>query len=198
MILQQPYYDILPAYRPVQFEVTIVVVTATQQAENALVTIYKNGVAIGPAIPYKSYRNAPSTFPGGTDYYFKIDIQKYVQDLLAPFTSLPSNFSLDTFADDVVNDDYFDTFRIEVDYELLNLTTGLLESSIIATDVSNDFVIYATSLEPTESMDMSLYYGTLGFQDTIFLTKSARSLNVCPTDLGYQQLTRLHFLLNGL
>ena len=185
MILQQPFYDILPAYRPVMFETTIVVLTATQQAENALVTIYKGGVAIGPAIPYKSYRNSPSAFPGGTDYYFKIDIQKYVQDLLAPFTDLPSNFTLDILGDDIVNDDYFDTFRIEVDYDILNLTTGLVEPSIIATDVSNDFVIYTASLEPTESMDLSLYYGTLGFQDTVFLTKSARTLNVCDTDFAF-------------
>ena len=185
MINQQPYYDILPAYRPVQFEVFITVPTATFEAENALVTIYKGGVDIGPAIPYKSSRNEPSVFPGGTDYYFIIDIQKFVQDLLAPFTDLPSNFSLDTLGDDVVNNDYFDTFRIEVTYDLLNLTTGLLEDSGLVADVSNDFVIYSASLEPTESMDLSLYYGTLGFQDTVFLTKSARTLNVCDTDFAF-------------
>jgi len=185
MIIEQPFYDILPAYRPVSFEATIAVPTATFQAENALVTIYKGGVAIGPAIPYKSYRNAPSVFPGGTDYFFIIDIQKFVQDLLAPFTELPSNFTLDTLGTDIVNNDYFDTFRIEVTYDILNLTTGLLEDSGLVADVSDDFVIYTASLEPTESMDLSLYYGTLGLQDTRFLTKSSRTINVCETDFAF-------------
>ena len=69
MILLQPPFAELPAYRPIKF---LLVFNSTLAApfENAVVTIYKDTVAIGPAIRFKSSSNAPGVAPGTQDYFF--------------------------------------------------------------------------------------------------------------------------------
>ena len=184
MILLQPPFAELPAYRPIKF---LLVFTSTLAApfENAVVTIYKDAVAIGPPIRFKSSSNAPGVGPGTQDYFFEVDIQKYCQDLLAPNTSLPSIFE-NAATNPAVNvaidnDDFYGLFRIEITYEFINSTTGLLTPFPLV-DVSNDFSIYTASRTQFEQMDLEDYIGTLLGVDTKFLTKSATEVDICQTD----------------
>jgi len=184
MILLQPPFAELPAYRPIKFLLSF---TSTLAApfENAVVTIYKDGVAIGPAIRFKTSGNAPGVGPGTQDYFFEVDIQKYCQDLLAPSSSLPSifeNAATNPAANLVItNNDFYGLFRIEVEYEFIDSATGLLTGFPLV-DVSNDFSIYTASRTQFEQMDLEDYIGTLLGVDTNFLTKSAREVDICQTD----------------
>ena len=42
----EPFYNILPAYRPVKFQAEITVDATVYQTENAVVSIYKNAVCL--------------------------------------------------------------------------------------------------------------------------------------------------------
>jgi len=185
MILLQPPFAELPAYRPIKFLLSF---TSTPAApfENAVVTIYKDGVAIGPAIRFKSSSNAPGVGPGTQDYFFEVDIQKYCQDLLAPSASLPSIFenAATNPASNVVidNNDFHGLFRIEILYEWINPLNGLLEIFPFGPDISNNFDVYTASRTQFDPMDLEDYIGTLLGLDTKFLTKSAREVDICQTD----------------
>lgn len=185
MINLQPPFDALPAYRPIAFELQISLPNGTQ-AENALVNIYKDGAVIGPVIRFKSSANAPSTFPGQTDWFFEIDIQKYCQDTLGPNTGLPSTFPDDTVANAVLNNDLFGLYRIEVEYEQINPTTGLLEDAGIPTDVSNNFYVYSITRQHLEIMDLLPFIDRFATPpSTFFLTKSSKLLTVCEEDNAF-------------
>ena len=185
MILLQPPFAELPAYRPIKFLLSF---TSTLAApfENAVVTIYKDTIAIGPSIRFKSSGNAPALAPGNQDYFFEVDIQKYCQDLLAPSATLPTIFvnAATNPASNVVieNKDFHGLFRIEVLYEWINPLNGLLEIFPAGPDVSNDFDVYTASRTQFEQMDLADYIGTLLGLDTKFLTKSAREVDICQTD----------------
>lgn len=182
-ILLQPAFSVLPSYRPIKFETFFPFADVSGIIENAVVTIYKGGVPIGPAIRFKSSGNAPNAIPGLTDYFFDIDIQKYCQDLLSPFASFPSIF-VDKVTGPIINNDNYDVFRIEVTYEVINLTSGLLVP-IGLPEVSNDFFCYTASRQHQEQMDLTDYIGTSFAGDTVFLTKSPRIIDVCEDDNQY-------------
>ena len=183
-ILLQPAFAELPAYRPIKFLLSF---TSTLAApfENAVVTIYKDTVAIGPAIRFKSSSNSPGLAPATQDYFFEVDIQKYCQDLLAPSATLPTIFvnAATNPASNVVieNKDFHGLFRIEITYEFIDSATGLLTGFPLV-DISNDFDIYTASRTQFEQMDLSDYIGTLLGVDTKFLTKSSTEVDVCQTD----------------
>ena len=184
MILLQPAFDALPAYRPVKF-LAVFNSTLAAPGENAVVTIYKDLVAIGPAIRFKSSSNAPGVAPLTQDYFFEIDIQKYCQDLLAPSTSLPSifeNAATNPAVNLVIdNDDFYGLFRIEVFYEFVDPITGLLTPSVVA-NISNTFGVFTASRTQFEQMDLEDYIGTLLGLDSKFLTKSSRDVDLCQSD----------------
>lgn len=183
ILLQPPFLE-LPAYRPIKFLLSF---TSTLAApfENAVVTIYKDTIAIGPPIRFKSSGNAPALAPGNQDYFFEVDIQKYCQDLLAPSAALPTIFlnAATNPASNIVieNKDFHGKFRIEITYEFIDSSTGLLTPFPLL-DVSNTFEVYPASRTQFEQMDLSDYIGTLLGLDTKFLTKSARQVDVCQTD----------------
>ena len=82
-ITKTPAFDILPAYRPIAFE-TVLPIVNTEVLENAVVKVKKDGSTIATVI-YKPVSMIPDgTLAGFDDYYFEIDIQKYVQDSLGP------------------------------------------------------------------------------------------------------------------
>ena len=143
-------------FRPIKFLLSF---TSTLAApfENAVVTIYKDTVAIGPAIRFKSSSNSPGLAPGDQDYFFEVDIQKYCQDLLAPSATLPTIFvnAATNPASNVVieNKDFHGLFRIEITYEFIDSATGLLTGFPLV-DVSNDFDIYTASRTQFEQMDL--------------------------------------------
>ena len=70
MILLQPPFAELPAYRPIKFLLSFTSTLAIP-FENAVVTIYKDTVAIGPPIRFKSSGNAPGLAPATQDYFLK-------------------------------------------------------------------------------------------------------------------------------
>ena len=200
MILLQPPFAELPAYRPIKFLLVFTSVLAAP-FENAVVTIYKDAVEIGPPIRFKSSSNAPGVAPATQDYFFEVDIQKYCQDLLAPNTSLPSIFenastnpSVNVAID---NDDFYGLFRIEITYEFINSTTGLL-TPLPSVDISNDFSIYTASRTQFEQMDLEDYIGTFLGVNTKFLTKSSTDVDICQTDnfmLSFIEPAITHFFI---
>ena len=184
MIPIQPPFQLLPTYRPIAFEAKVTILDTVGPAENALVTINKGGVDVVLSIPYKSIRNEPALAPGFTDYYFDIDIQKYCQDLLGPFAALPSIFPSKTDMS-AQNNELFDYFYIKVSYQYISLADGLLKTIPVG-DISNSYCVFAASRKNQELMSLEDYLGTTPITpDRLFLTKSARVLNVCEDDNAF-------------
>lgn len=194
-ILLQPAAAVLPAYRPVKWLVFFRTPDNTV-FENALTTIFKNGVAIGPAIRFKSISNAPSPAATFVDYFFEIDIQKYCQDLLAPNTSLPSTFVKNT-SPPIVNVDFFAEFHIEVLYEFIDPTTGQLDIFPQAADVSNGFTVFAISRKAQERMDLLDFNASIPPFLLQYLTKSARTLDICVSDNAFVSIIQNLVPTNG-
>jgi hypothetical protein len=179
-INKQPPFPILPAYRPVAFEMFFDTLTSSSRGENAVVRVYKDGVELTDRpIRQKSSRNETSPLsPLDTRWYFEIDIQTDCQETLAPYVSLPSGFvnPATRFAS---NMDMFGVYYITVTFEIVDLTTGLLEDSGIDQETSEEFTVFSASKGNLEGMFLSEYYGVWANQDINFLTKSKRSLTIC-------------------
>jgi len=182
-INKQPPKPILPAYRPVAFELYFDTLTSASRGENARVTIYKNGAPITTKpIIYKSSRNEVSPLsPTDTRWFFNIDIQKKCQDTLAPYPSLSSGF-VSPLVRTALNSDMFAVYYFTVLYDIVDLSTGLLEDSAIDQEVSNEFTVFSASKGNLETMFLDDYYGTYAGQDTRFLTKSSRTIEICKAE----------------
>lgn len=183
-LIAQPAYPILPAYRPVKFLLSYISTTAVV-IENAVVKIRKGGVSIGPSVIIKSSSNS---IPGAglIEYFFEVDIQKYCQDLLEPFTDLPSIFPTAAIPLSGANSTFFDVFSIEVGYQLINSVTGLLEAAP-GVDLSNDFYVYTAALQHQFSTEMNLvpYTGTPYGNNLNRLSNSPNPKKVCTNDNEY-------------
>jgi hypothetical protein len=199
----QPAFDALPAYRPIVFEAFLpTTLVPDVPVENAVVTIYNGATAI-TTIRYKSNRNQPG-IPGSQDYFFDIDIQKICQDILAPSADLPSTmFGLGVFVTE--NTDFFGLFRIEITYEAISSTTGLLFAVPVVNDISNSFYIYTASRQCTaplfEQMDLNDYVGAVVLSpETKFITKSSRSLKQKNADFSFLSVIQpnIGMALNGM
>jgi hypothetical protein len=180
---KQPPFTHLAAYRPITFE-AIVPIPIAQSVENALVNIFKDGLPIldSPAV-YKSSGNAPNINPAFQDYYFDIDIAKYVQDSLGPTTDFPSTMPSKTVVT-ADNSEFYGEYYIEVTYQYIDIF-GLLDDLAFA-DASNTYTVFAASKENQEPMFMEDYLGTSPVTaDRPFLTKSARTLPVCVSDNAF-------------
>ena len=185
-ISKQPPLPILPAYRPVAFELYFDTLTSAYSGENAVITIYKDGLSITDTpIRFQSTRNVLSPLsPLDTRWFFEVDIQKYCQDTLAPYANLTSGFV--NPATRVVNNfDMYGVYYITATYEVIDLATGLLEDSAIDLDTSSEFSIFAASKTNLESMFLDGYYGTFGGINTLFLTKSNRTISICRDENVY-------------
>lgn len=184
-INKQPPFEILPAYRPVAFELYFDALTSNFKGENAVVTVYKNGIPIITK-RYKSARNTVSPLsPLDTRWFFDVDIQKYCQDTLAPYTNLTSTF-VDPAANTIIdNQDMYATYYIAVTYEVIDLSTALLEDSGIDEETSDEFVVFSASKGNTEGMFLTEYHGTFAGQNMKFLTKSERTLEICKDANAY-------------
>lgn len=181
-ISKQPPFPILPAYRPVAFEVYFDTLTSAARGENAVVRVYKDGVELTENRPIrqKSARNETSPLSSlDTRWYFEVDIQKDCQATLAPYSGvLPSGF-VNPVTRFVSNMDMFGVYYITVTYEIVDLSTGLLEDSGIDLETSEEFTVFSASKGNLESMFLSDYYGTFAGQNTKFLTKSNRTIKLC-------------------
>jgi len=185
-LIAQPAYNILPAYRPVKFLLSYLSGFSVV-IENAVVKIRKNGVAIStkPVIIKSSGKDSIS-FPGLIDYFFEVDIQKYCQDVLEPYADLPSIFPTSTIPLSTEDTEFFGVFTIEVGYQLINPSTGLLEDAP-GVDISNEFYVYTTALQHQFSTEMNLvpYTGVAFGVDTNRLSNSPNPKKVCSNDNEY-------------
>lgn len=198
-IVLQPAYDILPSYRPVKFLLSYLS-GFTVIVENALVTINKGGVAIGPAIPIKSSSKDSISFPGLIEYYFEVDIQKYCQDLLEPFTDLPSIFPIAGIPLSTEDALFFDLFDISVTYEVINPSSGLLEPAP-GLDLSNQFYVFTAAVQHQANTEQWLrnYTGIDYAVDTTRLSSSPNPKKVCANDNEYINIIQNASLaINGI
>ena len=140
-----PPFVVLPAYRPVKFMAYVTQPAATP-VENAVVAIYKNSTLIG-TIKYKSFFNSVGLSPPDVDYYFNIDIQKYVQDSLGPDTGAPKSLVQNAFVID--NTDIYSEYHIEITYERIS-TAGILEAVPAVSDTSTTYSIFSASRKHQE------------------------------------------------
>ena len=183
--IDQPFYDGLAAYRPIKFSTIITLDNAAYINPIAYVNVYKNAVLLVENIPYTFAFSEVSFLPFETDYTFYIDIQKYCQDSLAPTKSLTSNFSPNGSVV-AINTDCYADYYIQITYYALDVPTNLLKvASGVSIDTSNTYTVTCASLQHLQQMNLIQYYGTLGFQNGVFLTKSARNLNVVDSDNQY-------------
>lgn len=171
----QPPFVVLPAYRPVKFTVYITQPAATP-AENAVVQIFKNTVLIA-TVKYKSFFNQIALAPPQIDYYFNIDIQKYIQDSLGPDTGAPSSLVQNDFVID--NTDIYADYNIVITYERIS-TAGILEIVPAVSDTSNTYTAFSASRKHQEIKFLYDYVGNYAaYTQTKYLTK--QSLSLLPT-----------------
>jgi len=180
-IVTVPFYNILAAYRPVAWETSVLVDSSLYTPISAEVLIFKNAVLLVTTV-YNLDNIQPAIFPNVTAY-FKIDIQKFCQDSIAPNTPLPSVFCASGVGF-VVNTDAYADYEIGVVYKAIDLATGLIVT-VGVPDVTIAVTVFSTTRQHTELMDLFYYYGTLGFQDGHYLTNSARTLDVCEDENIY-------------
>jgi hypothetical protein len=180
-ITTEPYYEILPAYRPVKFLAEVNIDPTVYQPENAVVAIYKNAVLLA-TVRYKVAYLIAAT-PPTNDYFFEIDIQKYCQDSLAPDTTaaMPMVFA-GSGTGTVQCTDAYAEYNIEITYEGVDLATGLLVDMGVSSDTSSVFTVFSITRQHNELMDLFYYYGTIGLTNGHCLTKSSRELSVCTDD----------------
>jgi len=170
-----PPFVVLPAYRPVKFMAYVTQPAATP-VENAVVAIYKNSTLIG-TIKYKSFFNSVGLSPPDIDYYFNIDIQKYVQDSLGPDTGAPKSLVQNNFVID--NTDIYAEYHIEITYERIS-AAGILEAVPAVSDTSATYSIFSASRKHQEIKFLYDYVGNVApYTKTKFLTK--QSLSLLPT-----------------
>lgn len=183
MAIQGPFYDILPAYRPVVFVASTTSLESVLPLENAVVSIYKNAVLL-TVVRYK-YSEKLLIAPDDYQYTFIIDIQKYCQDSLAPDTvpTMPLPFASEGDGL-VVCIDMFAEYSVVVTYEGISPTTSLLTPKPATADTSSEYTVFSITTQHTEPIELSYYSGTaLGGGHC--LTKSSTELNVCSSDNTY-------------
>jgi len=186
MIVLIPPHDELPAYRPVKFRV-LLTQPAITPAENAKVTILSGFTPLA-VIRYKSFYNEPSVFvPGDIDYYFDIDIQKYVQDLIGPEAAPPSSLNNDTPATVQNNTDLNGNFSLLIQYEVIN-TFGLIQQ-LATFDVTSTYTIFSASKKHNENKFLYDYIGNYpALAEGKYLTKSTGTKEVTKEDYSFLSL----------
>ncbi len=158
MIVLNPAHNELPAYRPVKFRLLVDTDPATP-AENAVVSIFKNGSLLVTA-RFKSFTNFLSPFtPPNFSYLFDIDIQKYIQDSLSPEAAAPSLLNNDTPTATIqLNSDFYATYNIEVTYERIS-SAGIIEAVPAVLDISAGFNVFSASKKHSENRFLYDYIG---------------------------------------
>lgn len=184
MILLNPAFSELPAYRPVKFRLLVDTDPLTP-AENAVVSIYKNG-ALLTVVRYKSFDNFLSAFtPPNFSYLFDIDIQKYIQDSLSPEAAAPSLLNNDSPAGVQLNTDSYGAYHIEVTYEQIS-AAGIIEAVPAVSDTSADYIIFAASKKHSENKFLYDYIGNYpALALSEFLTKSEGIKEVTKEDYSF-------------
>jgi len=182
-LISSPPYTFLPAYRPIKYLVMVTAVKLTQLPLNAVVQIFRDGSVTPFAIArFKSSYNEQSTDPSEQDYYFEIDIQKFCQETLAPFAQRPSTFLPKGYGGAISFNDIQGTYNIRIEYEYIDLVTGLLRDDLWSIDLPPDVLVIPATLQHTEVMNLVAYNGTPGLGDGLFLTHSARNLELTRSD----------------
>ena len=181
-LISSPPYTFLPAYRPIKYLVMVTAVKLTQLPLNAVVQIFRDGsVTPFETERFKSSYNEQSTDPSEQDYYFEIDIQKFCQETLVPFAQRPSTFLPKGYGAISFND-IQGTYNIRIEYEYIDLVTGLLRDDLWSIDLPPDVLVIPATLQHTEVMNLVAYNGTPGLGDGLFLTHSARNLELTRSD----------------
>ena len=187
MIVLKPRFSEIPAYRPVKFRLLVDVDPLTP-AENAVVSIYKNGALLS-VVRYKSFDNFLSPFtPPNFSYLFDVDIQKYIQDSLSPEAAAPSLLNNDSPATVQLNTDTFATYHIEVTYEQIS-AAGIIEAVPAVSDTSQDFQVFAASKKHSENKFLYDYIGNYpALAEGKYLTKSLGTKEVTKEDYSFLSL----------
>jgi len=181
-LITSPPYTFLPAYRPIKYLVMVTAVKLTQLPLNAVVQIFRDGSVTAFATErFKSSYNEQSTDPSEQDYYFEIDIQKFCQETLAPFAKRPSTFP-PKGNNLILFNDIQGKYEIRIEYEYIDLVTGLLRDDLWSVDLPAGILVIPATLQHTETMNLQAYKGTPGLGDGLFLTHSARNLELTRSD----------------
>jgi hypothetical protein len=176
-ITNQPPFADLSAYRPIEWR-SFYTQGAPSKIESAVVTAYINGVAVA-TYRKKPFEAIPVTFPF-FEYYFDIDIQEIVQLSLAPFASVkPSIFPVLGSDGNASNTDFYADVNIEISYDLLNGTTGLVEPVPIPPEVSSTHRAFVASRQHEESMSLEEFIHIPFVQDGQPLTRRAIENEIC-------------------
>jgi hypothetical protein len=124
-IITQPPEETLTAYRPILFEVQQPGNPTLVFPENAVVTLYVEGVAVS-TFRVKVSNILPTVDPFVFDYSFCIDVSERMRNVLAPSAEIPSVFVIDCPTAPVLNTDSIKQFYLDITYEYLDVNTGLI------------------------------------------------------------------------
>jgi hypothetical protein len=165
-----PQFTPNSAYRPNEF---ITEQTYADPVEWAFVELTVNGTVLEP-FPVPLYQESPV----GT-YQFRFDVQRFLQDAVAPFASAktPVFGAFNAPFNGLVNECRVE-YSVDVTYKYRDPATNLLVD-LGVTDSSGTFYAIAATRQHTQAMDFSGYKPTAGTPSSInWLTNIGTSAKV--------------------
>ena len=182
-IVLQPTNTVNTAYRPLVWRVYFVAFTPNS-IKNCIFSIFVDGVLIIQGRKAVTFTQISSLGPTGTDYFFDVDIQQYLQRYFAK-KGKRSTFGTLNAATQTENVDSFGDVVVWFQYEMLNGATGKLET-LPAVDVSGTFHAGITTRQNGENQTMDDYYGVpFVTAQKSYLTRSPLTLPVSPTENAF-------------
>lgn len=182
-IITQPTNTVTTTYRPLVWVVNFTAFTP-DSIKNCVFSIFVNSTLIAQGRKAVSY-TAPSFLgPTGTEYFFEVDIQQYLQRYYSVRGRRSTFGDLNT-ATQTENTDSFDDVYVEFQYEQLNGTTGKLET-LPAVDTSSTYYTGIPTRQNGETQNLDDYYGVPFITNAkSYLTKSPLELNVSQTENAF-------------
>ena len=182
-IVLQPANLVNTAYRPLVWRVFFVAFTP-DSIKNCIFSIFVDGVLIVQGRKAVTFTQPSSLGPTGTEYYFDVDIQQYLQRYFAK-KGKRSTFGTLNAATQTENVDSFGDVVVWFQYEELSGLTGKLQT-LPAVDVSGTFHAGITTRQNGENQTMDDYHGIVFITaPKKYLTRSPLLLQISQTENAF-------------
>lgn len=180
----EPQWNPVSASRPIVFR-TFYTAADPNTVKHAVVRLYLRG-DLFKTFFVKPFDSAPSATVGFTEFFFDIDVHEIIQNELGYKTSnfLPTVFPGLGTDGVAINTEFYADLFIEVSYQVLIASTGLL-STEFENEVSSTYTAYAATRQHTESMNLEEFTTLLPTQLGRPLSNRPLSQIICPEDNAF-------------
>lgn len=173
----EPQWNPVSASRPIVFR-AFSTAADPNTVKHAVVRLFLRGNLYATFF-VKPFDTTPSATPGFTEYFFDIDVAELIRTDIGIKSILPSLVPFPGSGGNANNNDLFADFFIEVSYQTLDATTGLLGAEVF-NEVSNTFTAFSTTRQNLESMDLEEFITVLPSQLGRPLTNAILQQDICP------------------